>query len=137
MTARPQEVNLLYPMIVGLAGWLVPGAGHVIVGERTRGIIIFAAIVALFAAGLYIGSIGVIDSVNARPWYVGQMLTSPLVSLAARMNPSVAGVPAYPSYGKPFEVGQIYTSIAGMLNVLCIVNAVYMAYSGKQQPGTD
>ena len=114
-----------------------PGAGHFILRERTRAVLIFVTITALFTAGLYVGSIGVIDSVNQRPWYVGQMLTSPLVSLIARMNPSIGGMPSYPSYGKPFEIGQIYTTIAGMLNILCVVNAIYMSYTGKQQPETD
>jgi hypothetical protein len=134
MTEQEQQPNLLYTMAVGLAAWVVPGAGHIIIGERARGFIIFAAITALFVGGLYIGSIGVIDPANQKPWYVGQMLTSPLVALIAKMNPSVGGVTPYPSYGKPFEIGQIYTTIAGMLNVLCVVNAMYMAYSGKLQP---
>jgi hypothetical protein len=68
---------------------------------------------------------------------MGQMLASPTVALLAKLNPTVGGLPAYPSYGKPFEIGQIYTTIAGLLNLLCIINAVYMAYSGKQQPGSD
>jgi hypothetical protein len=137
MTRRSQEMELLYPLVVGLAGWVLPGAGHFMLRQWSRGIIICLAIVLLFVAGLYIGSIGVIDPVNSMPWYVGQMLTSPIVAFLARMNPSVGGaggVTAYPSYGKPFEVGQIYTTIAGMLNVLCVINAMYVAYSGKQQP---
>ncbi len=137
MTQQQPQQNLLFPMVVGLLAWVVPGMGHLLLGERSRAIIIFVTITALFAAGCYIGSIGVVDSLNARPWYVGQMLTSPLVSILARMNPSVGTMPTYPSYGRPFEVGQIYTTIAGMLNVLCIVNAIYMAYTGKQQPGTE
>jgi hypothetical protein len=132
-----EQSNVLYVAVVGLAGWCVPGAGHIMLGERARGIIIFAAVAALFVGGLSVGSIGVIDPVNARPWYMGQMLTSPAVSLIANSNPTVGGVPAYPSYGRPFEIGQIYTTIAGLLNLLCIINAVYMAYSGKQQPGSD
>jgi hypothetical protein len=131
------EPNVGYATVVGLASWFVPGAGHVIIGERTRGIIIFFAVVALFGGGLYLGSIGVVDSVNAGPWYFGQMLTSPLVWLIASMNPTIGGLPAYASYGRPFEIGQIYTTIAGLLNLLCIINATYMAYSGKQQPGSE
>ena len=34
----------------------------------------------------------------------------------------------YPVYGRPNEIGQIYTSITGLLNLLCIVNAVYWAH---------
>ena len=39
----------------------------------------------------------------------------------------------FPVYGRPIEMGQIYTSTAGLLNLLCIVNAVYMAYIRKTQ----
>ena len=37
----------------------------------------------------------------------------------------------YTSYGKPFDIGQIYTTVAGMLNLLCILSAVYMAHCGR------
>jgi hypothetical protein len=137
LTAETSNSSLMYATMVALAAWAVPGGGHFILGQRIRGVIIFVSIAALFAAGLYVGSIGVIDPVGARLWYIGQMLTSPAVSLIGRMNPSVGGVPEYPSYGKPFEVGQIYTSIAGALNFLCILNAAYIAYRGKQPPGGD
>ena len=40
----------------------------------------------------------------------------------------VGAAGTYPVYGRPAEIGQIYTSIAGLLNLLCIVNAVYMAH---------
>ncbi len=34
----------------------------------------------------------------------------------------------YEVFGRPAEVGQIYTSIAGLLNLLVIVNSVYLAH---------
>jgi hypothetical protein len=35
------------------------------------------------------------------------------------------------SYGKPHDIGQIYTAIAGAMNLLAILSAVYMAHSGR------
>ena len=117
----------LWLVIVGLFAWAVPGAGHFLIKERQRAIIIFVTITATFLAGIYIGSIGVIDSVGAKPWYAAQIMTSPAVAIIARITSSGQ----HPSYGKPFDIGQIYTSVAGMLNLLCILSAVYMAHCGR------
>ena len=116
-------------MVVGLLAWLVPGAGHFVLKEKKRAIIIFATIVLTFCMGIYVGSIGVIDPVGAWWWYVAQIMNSPMVAVLGHLT---AGG-AYPVYGRPNEIGQIYTSIAGLLNLLCIVNAVYLAHLRSTQ----
>jgi hypothetical protein len=124
---QPSKENfLIFPLTVGLFAWLIPGAGHFALKEKTRAVIIFATIVPTFCVGLCIGSIGVIDTVGPTPWYVytAQIMTSPAVALLAHLT---AGG-GYPAYAWPNEIGQIYTSTAGLLNLLCIVNAVYLAY---------
>ncbi len=114
-------------LIVGLLAWLLPGAGHLLLKEKKRSIIIFVTIVLTFCTGLYIGSIGVIDPVGAKPWYVAQIMNSPMVAALGHLT---AGG-GFPAYGRPNEIGQIYTSIAGLLNLLCIVNAVYLAHLNR------
>lgn len=117
----------LFLVVVAVLAWAVPGAGHFVIKERKRAIIIFITITLTFLTGLYIGSVGVIDPVGAWPWYIAQMMTSPAVGMLGQITKTGQ----YVSYGKPADIGQIYTSIAGMLNLLCIVSAVYMAYSGR------
>jgi len=121
-----KENKVLFLMIVGLLAWLVPGGGHFVLGDKKRAIIIFAAIVLTFCAGLYIGSIGVIDLFGTAAIYV---------KVTQVMNPPIAVVLGYhtaggnyPVYGWPNEIGQVYTMASGLLNLLCIVNAVYLAY---------
>lgn len=122
--AKPSTItNASFVVLVGVVGWVVPGAGHWLLREKKRAVIIFVTISLLFTLGIYIGSVGVIDPVNENLWYVAQMLTSPLIAAFGQI--SVAG--GYKSFGKPSEIGQIYTSIAGMLNLLCITNALYLA----------
>ena len=113
-------------LTVGLSAWLVPGAGYLLLKEKKRAIIIFAAVTATFCTGLYLGSIGVIDLTEATPWYVymAQIMASPVV--AALGNLTAGG--AYLVSGWPREIGQIYTAAAGLLNLLCIVNSVYLAH---------
>ena len=124
MAQRSKESHAFFLIVVGLLAWLVPGAGHYVLEEKRRAIIIFVTIVVTFCTGIYIGSIGVIDPAGAKPWYLAQIMNSPAVAALARLT---AGG-AYPVYGRPNEIGQIYTSIAGLLNLLCIVNAVYLAH---------
>ena len=129
MGQRSKENQVLFVLVVGLLAWLVPGAGHFVLKEKKRAIIIFATIVLTFCVGIYVGSIGVIDLVGAWWWYVAQIMNSPMVAVLGHLT---AGG-AYPVYGRPNEIGQIYTSIAGLLNLLCIVNAVYLAHLRSTQ----
>jgi hypothetical protein len=129
MRQRSKENQVLFLLVVGLLAWLVPGAGHFVLKEKKRAIIIFATIVLTFCVGIYAGSIGVIDPVGTWWWYVAQIMNSPMVAVLGHLT---AGG-AYPVYGRPNEIGQIYTSIAGLLNLLCIVNAVYLAHLRSTQ----
>ena len=124
MAQRSREGHIAFLLIVGLIGWFVPGGGHLVINEKKHAIIIFVTIALTFAMGLYIGSIGVINPVGAKPWYVAQIMNSPAVAVLGR----ITATGDYPVYGRPNEIGQIYTSITGLLNLLCIVNAVYWAH---------
>ena len=124
MVLRSKETNPLFLIIIGLLSWLIPGGGYFLLNEKKRAVIIFLVIVMTFSIGLYVGSIGVIDSISSKPWYVGQMMFSPAVAVLGYIT---AGG-GYQVYGRPNEIGQLYTSIAGLLNLLCIVNAVYLAH---------
>ncbi len=124
MAPRSREGHILFLLIVGLLGWLVPGGGHVMLGKRKHAAVIFVTIALTLCIGLYIGSIGVINPVGAKPWYVAQVMNTPAVAALGQMTRGGG----YHVYGRPSEIGQIYTSIAGLLNLLCIVNAVYLAH---------
>ncbi len=133
MAPRSKENHILFLLIVGLLGWFVPGAGHLVLKEKRHAIIIFATIVLTLGTGLYIGSIGVINPVGAKPWYVAQIMNSPAVAVLGHLTRTGD----YPVYGRPNEIGQIYTSIAGLLNLLCIVNAVYLAHLRRSETAGD
>jgi len=142
MTAPSWKDNhALYLITIGLLAWLIPGAGHYALHEHRRATVMFVVIVLTFLVGLYVGSIGVIDPIGAKPWYAAQVMNSPAVLLmgshvahvqrraeSERTGFNTAKTLSYRVYGRPNEIGQIYTSIAGLLNLLCIVNAIYVAH---------
>lgn len=110
-------------IIVAIASWLIPGGGYFILKEHTRAAIILVTILLTFAVGLYIGTIGVINPVDAKPWYVAQLMNSPFVAILGGITSSGQ----WTVYGRPAEIGQIYTSISGILNLLCILKAIQSA----------
>ena len=126
MVKRSKENNVVFLIIVGLLAWVVPGAGHYMLKEKKRSIIIFATIVLTFLIGLYVGSIGVINPVDTKAWYLAQIMNSPIVAALGHLTATAPE--KYRVFGKPNEIGQIYTGIAGLLNLLCIINAVYLAH---------
>lgn len=126
MAQRSEANNMFFLIIVGILAWIVPGAGHYMLKEKKRAIIIFITIVLTFLIGLYVGSIGVINPTDAKAWYLAQIMNSPMVAALGHLtstNPE-----KYRVFGRPNEIGQYYTSIAGLLNLLCIINAVYLAH---------
>ena len=135
MARLSRENHTQFLLIVGLLSWLAPGAGYFALEEKKRAIIIFVTIGLTLCIGLYIGSIGVIDLEGPAPLYVkgAQLMNSPVVLLLS--NRTAGG--GYPVYGWPNEIGQIYTMVSGLLNLLCIVNAVSLAHLGKIKPQGD
>lgn len=121
-----KDNHAFFLIVIGLLAWVVPGGGHFALNERRRAIVICVTVVLTFLVGLHVGSIGVIDPVNAKPWYVAQLMNSPAVFFLGQISASGQ----FPVFGRAGEIGQIYTSIAGLLNLLCIVNAIYTAHLG-------
>lgn len=135
--ARPDKTDFAFlPLAAGLCAWLFPGAGHWLIGERKRAAVIAVFVTGLFVAGLYIGSIAVIDPTHDAISYYTQIPASPAVfylnNLSKQMGEGTPGGRML-VFGRPNEIGQIYTSVAGMLNLLCILSAILMADAQQRQ----
>jgi uncharacterized protein DUF6677 len=79
-----------------------------------------------------------IAELSDKPWFVGQILCGP-ISLAASAlsvhearlrdpgldsnNQPILSVP--PSHSRSWEIGTLYTAVAGMLNLLAIIDSVF------------
>ena len=138
----PGPSNNPPPPLVALAGWLVPGAGYFLIGHRTRALVIGVSVVVLFLLGVLIAGIAVVDPpslggpgggtfnivgrVLAKPWFLGQILTGPIGLISAWIGQGVAG--DYPAAkARLGEIGTLYTAVAGMLNLLAIIDSSHRA----------
>lgn len=123
-----------------MAGWFVPGLGHVLIGETRRGLILGACILSLWIGGLLIGGPGVIDwhSTTApivRKGQYGLFVTLGfewlrnryLVEISPRQTVSAgSGRIGYrPSYNRVEEQGVLFVALAGLLNIIVIIDLIH------------
>lgn len=122
------------PWLMVLAAWLVPGAGHLLLGKRIRGAIIFATVLLCFLVGVLMRGpmfeVTGIGDVLSRliEWggHIGDMASGLLYFVAVWMGyapPDRAGHTA--DYGSKFLVA------AGLLNILAAVDAYEIAMREK------
>jgi hypothetical protein len=108
-------------VLVCLAAWAVPGAGHLWLGRRQKALVFMLALPALFLLGLYLqGRIFPFD------------FTEPLVGLAAIADLGI-GLPWFAVRlleggsgtvtAATYEYGNTYLIVAGLLNFLVILDA--------------
>jgi hypothetical protein len=186
------------PPLVALSGWLLPGAGYFLIGQRGRALGVGITIIVLFIAGLLIAGVRVIEvpgyevatgerrmvpvtimakdsqgnsehaeqvrdpvtrepleqwvltasplgEIRDKPWSVPQALAGPIAIVsaigsveAAAIDPATMkknddGKPIPPtSYGAQThsrinEIGSLYLSVAGLLNLMVIIDSTWRA----------
>jgi len=69
-----------------------------------------------------------------KPWYLGQILCGPIALLASSVSVNAAHPPpgsaleSWPSsHSRSWEIGALYTAVAGMLNLLVIIDSAQRA----------
>lgn len=154
--------------IVAAAGWVVPGGGYWLIGQRARGTTIGVTIIALFLLGLLISGVrvievpgydgygaqirigsdgrrvsgvseggwaltsgGLISEVLNKPWFVPQLLAGPITLISSGFSVQAANHGASRVHARLAEIGTLYTAIAGMLNLLAIIDSAHRAAHGE------
>ncbi len=126
--------------------FLLPGLGHVLLGEVKRGLIIGGFTLALFFGGLLLGGIAIVDRDAPNPPFVRvfqvflaptwaaewvrehHLVAAPRTQGSALLfaeDPPLTARTYTPSFGRMEEQGVLYTAVAGLLNVMAIVDVLY------------
>ena len=186
-----KEQSKPFPLVALVLAWLIPGAGHVYIGRKVRGIIIFVTIAATFWSGIAMGGVMTVDRDYERWWYMADMLTGAHGLIAWRRSAALyedldrmlAQDPQYrrqqSSLRRTYGVGtralaqashslrqqyvarllaekdgglalvppgesiaRAYAGVAGLLNLMCIFDAVILAVMGvrgepKREPAAQ
>lgn len=170
--SRPVETSLLrQPLVVALAGWLLPGLGYSLIGHKLRGLVVGITIIVLFVIGLLIGGVrslevptaeredlqrrrlemgvneppirpALMDEIRAKPWSIAQVMNGPMAIVAGaasiwagtvHVEPATATTPERmytvgdESHARVNEIAVLYTAVAGMLNLLAMIDSASRA----------
>ena len=116
-------------VLVCLAAWAVPGAAHLWLGRRQKGLVFLLALPLMFLIGLFLqGRIFPFD------------LSEPLVALAAVADigcglpwivARVAGAGGGTVTAATYEYGNCFLIVAGLLNSLVVLDAFDIAMGRK------
>lgn len=123
-----QEKKPAYLLV--LLAWLIPGAGHWYLGLCARGVVICVTICVTFFLGMVLGSMEIIDPQYAKGWFLAQVLGGLPALMGAALQDKAEPITAI--YGRGVDLGQVYTGVAGLLNMLCIIDVL-----GRISPAID
>ena len=151
-------LTLRDPALAAFLAWLVPGLGHIYQGRTAKGVLFMVCILSTFVYGLFLGGGRVVYAQwkpeKRLPYFCQGGVGIP--ALPALVQASRVGSGKPPLFGSEFmapprmegrnelaalhlkyhrywELGTVYTMVAGLLNMLVI----YDAYAGPAYYGRD
>jgi hypothetical protein len=116
-------------VLVSLAAWLVPGAGHFWLGRRQKAAVFLGALIAMFAVGLLLEG-RIFPFEPSEPLVFLEAVANIGLGgpwLLARMIGAGAGTVTAVTY----EYGNAFLLVAGLLNYLIILDAFDIAMGRK------
>lgn len=156
--------NTYHPIgvIAAILAWVIPGAGHIYLGRVKRGLIIFVTVTVTFWVGMALGGAMTVDQAAEPWWFTADMLTgaSGVIGWQIQQH-ALRGVGQTVAISQdgptprtmeqalaeakldlvaPTDtVARAYAGVAGMINLLCIFDALILALMGQtgEQPPAD
>ncbi len=122
----------LRTLLACVAALLIPGAGHAVMGRWVRALLLFLAIMGMFAAGLFLFggrfySFNPEEPLSLFPLVANAGLGG-VYALCAFLRAGFEANPELPTY----EYGNAFLLVAGLLNYLVILDAFDIAAGRKK-----
>jgi len=129
-----------------ILGWLLPGLGHMRLGQVRRGRLIMLGVLFLFFTGVLVGGVDVVDRKQDALWFAAQVMCGPVALAADFANQSLTKPlpPAHElqeavetnnqavlrkmdavSLGHVNEMGTLFCALAGLMNLAAMLDALH------------
>jgi|SRR5436190_9200864 len=106
-----------------LAGWVLPGAGHVLMGKWKKGLFFFALLGAAYAFGMHIAGWRPV-SFDDNPFYFVGQYGSGATLLVAKLRGSEKAILSQGIHPSWFDPGLLYVCVVGLLNLVLMLNVL-------------
>jgi len=116
-------------VLLCLASWAIPGAGHLWLGRRSKGLVFLVALPLMFAIGLAIQ--GRLFPFDMSEWLVGLAAIADVGIGAPYFIASALGLGAGDVRAVTYEYGNAFLIVAGLLNLLVVLDAYDVAVGRK------
>jgi hypothetical protein len=110
-------------------GWLFPGLGHAYLGRRGKAAFFAAVVVALFAAGVALSGGHSVSWSRAPLWFVGEAFAL----VPAILGMLVDSLVPWTHVTAQHQVGLLYTTVAGLLNIVVAFDAFGIALAENRE----
>jgi len=122
-TGKARRPGGTHPAWFVALAWLCPGLGHLAQGRRLRGAVVFVLLVGLFAWGTWLAAGSNLSRERHFYYWSGQFL----VGLPALVTEFLSGRPSVTRELPWGDVGLLYACMAGLLNVLAMLDVYAVA----------
>ena len=124
-----EETQTGWLVLLCLAAWAVPGAGHLWLGRRSKGLIFLVALPLMFAIGLALH--GRLFPFEMTEWLVCLAAIADLGIGAPYFIASALGYGGGDVRAVTYEYGNAFLIVAGLLNLLVVIDAYDVAMGRK------
>lgn len=122
-----------------VVGWLLPGLGHILIRERTRGLVLLVTIAVTFWTGVAVGGIrATVNPGERKLWFAAQLGAGGHTLLAwagheiAKSGREITAQAKVPVHWRSLDIAIHYTGVAGLLNVLVLLDALGRADASRR-----
>ena len=117
-SSKKRSIN---PIALVILGWAIPGAGHLVLGRRDKASLYFILVLGTFIAGWIIADYQNVYFQEYR-WHMFLQMCTGVTAFIVGIGAKVAEPKM--TVMRLSEIGTLYTMVAGLLNVLVVMDAV-------------
>jgi hypothetical protein len=128
MKTNPKQTNL--NMTATVLGWILPGLGHISIGQKRRGFLIMVGMIFLIVCGVLVGGIDSVDHKNDSLWFIAQVWCGPIVIGIDLLNQAfIAPLPIAEKttligLSHANEIGILFIAMAGLMNFVVLLDVL-------------
>jgi hypothetical protein len=112
------------PGPVVIAGWLVPGAGHFLLGRRAQALVFFLAVTVTYLVGMALADFGNVSPERHTYYFLAHSFNGGETLLAWFLTRDVVMDHVPKHFGmQTGEIGILYTAVASLLNIIAVMDA--------------